>query len=169
MEEICQPGEPAFAKLLGELAVEMEKRGWRLATAESCTGGWIAKCITDLAGSSGWFERGYVTYSNEAKQQMLGVSPDTLMRDGAVSDSVASQMVEGARREAGVAVALSVTGVAGPGGGSDDKPVGTVWFGWALDQQPVRTEVIHFKGGRDVVRGLTVGYSLGKLLEILRS
>jgi nicotinamide-nucleotide amidase len=161
------PGEPRFDQLLRELAESLRIRNWTLAAAESCTGGWIAKCCTDLAGSSAWFERGYVTYSNEAKQQMLGVRLETLQADGAVSRAVARQMAEGARRNAGVNVALSVTGIAGPDGGSADKPVGTVWFGWSVDQRDTTTELVRFEGDRDAVRRQTVGHALGRLLSLL--
>jgi nicotinamide-nucleotide amidase len=161
------PGEPRFDQMLRALAESLRIRNWTLAAAESCTGGWIAKCCTDLAGSSAWFERGYVTYSNEAKQQMLGVRLETLQADGAVSRAVARQMVEGARRNAGVNVALSVTGIAGPDGGSADKPVGTVWFGWSVDQRDTMTEFVRFEGDRDAVRRQTVGHALSRLLALL--
>lgn len=161
------PGEPRFDQMLRKLAESLRVRKWTLATAESCTGGWIAKCCTDLAGSSTWFERGFVTYSNEAKQQMLGVSAETLQSDGAVSQAVARQMADGARRKAGVDVALSVTGIAGPDGGSAEKPVGTVWFGWSIDQRDATTELMCFEGDRDAVRRQTVGYALGRLLTLL--
>jgi nicotinamide-nucleotide amidase len=153
--------------MLRKLAESLRTRNWTLATAESCTGGWIAKCCTDLAGSSTWFERGFVTYSNQAKQQMLGVSPETLQSDGAVSQAVARQMAEGARRKAGVEVALSVTGIAGPDGGSVEKPVGTVWFGWSIDQGDTTTELMRFEGDRDAVRRQTVGHAMSRLLSLL--
>ena len=161
------PGEPRFDQLLSKLADELLARKWALATAESCTGGWIAKCCTDLSGSSAWFERGFVTYSNEAKQQMLGVRSETLRVERAVSEAVARQMAEGARQNAGVDVALSVTGVAGPGGGTGEKPVGTVWFGWSISDRDTLTEMLCFKGNRDDIRRQTVGHSLGKLLTLL--
>jgi nicotinamide-nucleotide amidase len=161
------PGNPRFDQMLRKLAESLRTRNWTLATAESCTGGWIAKCCTDLAGSSTWFERGFVTYSNQAKQQMLGVSAETLQSDGAVSQAVARQMAEGARRNAGVEVALSVTGIAGPDGGSAEKPVGTVWFGWSVDLGDTTTELMRFEGDRDAVRRQTVGHALGRLLSLL--
>jgi len=167
MISICLPGQPEFLSLLMKVARQLEDRGWMMATAESCTGGWIAKCCTDLAGSSAWFERGFVTYSNNAKQRMLGVSPDSLVREGAVSETVALEMAEGARREADVNVAISVTGIAGPDGGTPDKPVGTVWFGWSVGQQPSRAEKMCFTGDRDGVRRQSVGYSLTRLLKLL--
>ena len=131
-----------------------------LATAESCTGGWIAKCCTDRAGSSAWFERGFVTYSNAAKVDLLGVDVGDLEDEGAVSRTVAAQMAEGACRHSGADVAVAVTGIAGPDGGSEDKPVGTVWFGWSLAGAPADTEVVRFGGGRDEVRRQTVAHAL---------
>jgi len=153
--------------MLRTLTSLLTSRNWTLATAESCTGGWIAKCCTDLAGSSAWFERGFVTYSNEAKQQMLGVSAETLQIEGAVSKAVARQMAEGARSTAGIDVALSVTGIAGPDGGSADKPVGTVWFGWSVNRCDTTTELVRFEGDRDAVRRQTVGHALTRLLQLL--
>lgn len=158
-----------FAELLYNLAGLLSQRQWKLATAESCTGGWIAKCCTDLAGSSNWFDRGFITYSNEAKLQMLAVEENALRMHGAVSEVVARQMAEGARKIAGVEAALSVTGIAGPAGGSADKPVGTVWFGWALEGQQTQTEVMRFGGDRDAVRRRTVEHSLDRLMVLLDS
>lgn len=124
--------EAEIDRLSRELGEALQARGWFAATAESCTGGGVATAITDIAGSSGWFDRGFVTYTNEAKQQMLGVSIDSLLRHGAVSEAVVLEMARGglARSDAGICVAIS--GIAGPGGGSDDKPVGTVWFAWRI-------------------------------------
>ena len=161
------PDDEAFRRLVDMLAVRLTDRGWTLATAESCTGGWIAKCCTDRAGSSDWFERGFVTYSDRAKRELLGVEEGALRHEGAVSRAVAAQMAEGARRQAGVDVALAVTGIAGPTGGSAEKPVGTVWFGWALGAQPAQTEKRVFEGDREVVRRCTVANALRGLLERL--
>jgi nicotinamide-nucleotide amidase len=166
MTEHALPDDADFTALVRELAQCLAAKGWTLATAESCTGGWIAKCCTDLAGSSAWFERGFVSYSNQAKHELLGVAAETLETEGAVSAAVAAQMAEGARRRAGVNVALAVTGIAGPDGGTADKPVGTVWFGWSLQGQPAHTEVQHFAGGRDAVRRLTVIHALAGLLAL---
>ncbi len=116
-----------------QLAQLLLRRGWMLATAESCTGGLIAAACTELAGSSNWFERGFVTYSNEAKTELLGVTADTIAAHGAVSEAVVRDMVEGAVRRSRARVGVAVTGVAGPSGGSKDKPVGTVWFGFLVD------------------------------------
>jgi nicotinamide-nucleotide amidase len=150
----------------GEIANLMLDRGWRLASAESCTGGLIAAACTDLAGSSDWFERGFVTYSNESKTGMLGVPASVIAQHGAVSKEVALAMVRGALAHAPAQVALAVTGVAGPGGGSAEKPVGTVWFAWATPAGDC-AEVQTFKGDRAAVRAATVAHSLRRLQELL--
>jgi nicotinamide-nucleotide amidase len=137
-----------------------------LCTAESCTGGGVAQAITEVAGSSGWFDRGFVTYSNAAKEQMLGVAPALLEQHGAVSEEVAAAMASGALANSGVQVALSTTGIAGPGGAVPGKPVGTVCFGWAIGDS-VRTERLVFGGDRGAVREQTVLHSLQRLLELL--
>jgi len=139
-----------------------------LATAESCTGGLISATCTDLAGSSAWFERGLVTYSNAAKTELLGVDPALIAQHGAVSDAVVRAMVQGALKHAHAQVAVAVTGVAGPGGGSADKPVGTVWFGFALPGQ-VLTERRHFAGDRAQVRSATVQLALVRLTQLLQT
>ena len=138
-----------------------------LVTAESCTGGMIAAACTDLAGSSAWFERGFVTYSNAAKTELLGVDPALLRQQGAVSEPVARAMALGALAHSQAQVALAVTGIAGPGGGSPDKPVGTVWFGFAVPGQ-VTTEVRHFAGDRAAVRLATVQHALRRVAELLQ-
>jgi nicotinamide-nucleotide amidase len=165
VENFSIPKDTEFEELVHVLAGRLNGRSWKLATAESCTGGWIAKCCTDLAGSSSWFERGFVTYSNEAKTELLGVDPAILQAEGAVSATVALQMVEGARRFSGVDVAVAVTGVAGPAGGTDDKPIGTVWFGWVVKGGVPDAEVLHFTGDRDAVRRQTVAHALRGLLD----
>ena len=131
-----------------------------LVTAESCTGGWIAKCMTDVAGSSAWFDCGMAVYSYEAKQAMLGVHPQTLETHGAVSRETVIEMVSGALVHSGASVAVAVTGIAGPGGGSTDKPVGTVWIGWKRRGGYTRAELFHFDGDRDAVRRQTVAAAL---------
>ena len=168
MDHADPPEEAQFTLLVAELAKCLVEKHWTVATAESCTGGWIAKCCTDLAGSSAWFERGYVTYSDAAKQEMLGVPAEILATEGAVSSSVALLMAQGARQRAGAHAALSVTGIAGPGGGSAEKPVGTVCFGWCLQGQETSSEVMRFKGGRDAVRRQTVNHAMLGLLARLR-
>lgn len=155
--------------LLSRLAMLLTVRGWKMATAESCTGGWVAKSCTDLAGSSAWFDRGFVTYSNEAKQQMLGVARQALETHGAVSKVVAAQMAEGAQRNAGVDVAVSTTGIAGPDGGTAEKPVGLVHFGWCIAGQPVSCDAVVFEGDRNSVRQQTVLYALGGIVSRLEA
>ncbi|MBM3407162.1 MAG: nicotinamide-nucleotide amidohydrolase family protein [Betaproteobacteria bacterium] len=157
------------------LAQALEAAGAKLATAESCTGGLIAAALTELAGSSGWFERGFVTYSNESKHELLGVRLETLAEHGAVSEAVAAQMAEGALARSRTALALAVTGIAGPGGGSAAKPVGTVCFGWAVRRKAdtesaaslqVVVETRVFAGDRQSVRLQTASYALSRALEI---
>ncbi|HEY2254747.1 MAG TPA: CinA family protein [Variovorax sp.] len=156
---------PALVVLLAEL---LPARTWMMASAESCTGGLIAGACTDLAGSSDWFERGFVTYSNEAKSELLGVDMALIEAHGAVSEPVARAMVEGAIARSRAQVAVSVTGVAGPAGGSPEKPVGTVWFGWSVGGQ-VRSERRRFEGDRAAVRAATVRYALQTLAELVRA
>jgi nicotinamide-nucleotide amidase len=135
-----------------------------LVTAESCTGGWAAQVVTSIAGSSDWFERGYVTYSNDAKRELLGVRAETLARHGAVSEETAREMAQGALERSKATVALSITGVAGPGGGSKDKPVGTVCFCWAT-ARGARVETRHFSGDRESVRRQSVIHALEGVLQ----
>jgi len=155
------------------LADQLRQRRRQLVTAESCTGGLIAATCTDLAGSSDWFERGYVTYSNAAKTECLGVPQALLAEHGAVSATVAEAMALGALRHSKAQLAVAVTGVAGPGGGSPSKPVGSVWFGFALqgqgpphDQAVVHSELKWFEGDREAVRVATVNYALTQLLVL---
>jgi nicotinamide-nucleotide amidase len=150
------------------LADLMLKKQLFLTTAESCTGGLIAAACTDLAGSSQWFDRGFVTYSNAAKMDMLGVDVALISEFGAVSEQVAAAMAQGAVKHAAVQVAVAVTGVAGPTGGSAEKPVGTVWIGWCMDGQ-VSTQLCHFDGDRAMVRALTVQQALQGLIKRLQS
>ena len=138
-----------------------------LVTAESCTGGWIAKCMTDIAGSSAWFDCGMAAYSYEAKQALLGVRPQTLETHGAVSRECVVEMVSGALVHSGASIAVAVTGIAGPGGGSDDKPVGTVWVGWKKRGGYARADVFHFEGDRDAVRRQTVATALRGVARLL--
>ncbi|NIC41346.1 CinA family protein [Aquabacterium sp. A08] len=154
---------PATWPLLVALAERLKAQGARLATAESCTGGLIAASCTALSGSSDWFEQGWVTYSNAAKSAQLGVPAALIAAHGAVSEPVARAMACGARDRAGVRHSVAVTGVAGPTGGSPDKPVGTVWFGWC-DGQRVWTERRVFPGDRAAVRAATVQHALAGVL-----
>ena len=154
------------SQLCARLAQALLARGWKLATAESCTGGMISAACTDLSGSSNWFERGFVTYSNEAKVDSLGVEPSLLEAHGAVSEVVARAMAFGAIRHSLAQVSVAVTGVAGPTGGSKDKPVGTVWFGFQVDGR-LTSETRRFDGDRAAVRTATVQHALKRLLELL--
>ncbi|AGU47694.1 putative competence/damage-inducible protein CinA [Variovorax paradoxus B4] len=154
---------PALVAATAELLL---KKGWMLATAESCTGGLIAGACTELAGSSAWFERGFVSYSNAAKTELLGVDAALIEAHGAVSEPVARAMAEGAIARSAARAAVAVTGVAGPTGGSPEKPVGTVWFGWSVDGR-VRTERRRFDGDRAAVRAATVHYALQTLVGLL--
>jgi len=151
-----------------ELATLLRQRNYLLATAESCTGGLIAGACTDLAGSSEWFERGFVSYSNAAKTAMLGVPAPLIASHGAVSEPVVRAMAAGAVQHSLAQVAVAVTGIAGPGGGSADKPVGTVWFAWALPSGVV-AQVQHFAGDRTAVRSATVRHALGHLVHLLNA
>lgn len=152
--------------LAAQLGERLKAGGGTLVTAESCTGGWISKVITDIAGSSAWFDRGFVTYSNNAKREQLSVPGDLLERYGAVSAEVAAAMASGALEAGTATLALSVTGVAGPDGGTAEKPVGFVWFGWA-DAGGVVTESKQFPGDREAVRRASVAYALEGALRRL--
>lgn len=151
---------------LTNLAHALIARGWSLSTAESCTGGLVASACTELSGSSEWFERGFVTYSNAAKTEMLGVPSTLIDAHGAVSEPVARAMAEGALRHSAAQVALSITGVAGPTGGSADKPVGTVCFAWATPSG-VFSERLHLSGDRAAVRQAAAEHALRGLLQRL--
>jgi nicotinamide-nucleotide amidase len=154
--------------LVERLAAQLRAKGWMMATAESCTGGLIAGVCTDLAGSSDWFERGFVTYSNAAKTELLGVDAALIVQHGAVSETVARAMAQGAVAHSHAQVAVAVTGVAGPAGGSVEKPVGTVWFGWAVPGG-VHTQVQRFDGDRAAVRAATVRHALQRLLALIEA
>ena len=156
---------------LKELAVQVGEQFLQqhklLAVAESCTGGWVAKCLTDIAGSSQWFDRGFVSYSNAAKQAMLGVSGDTLETAGAVSEQTVREMAAGVLENSLATVALAISGIAGPGGAMPGKPVGTVCFAWTVAGDEVQAETRHFEGDRDSVRRQSVGFALQGLLNVL--
>jgi nicotinamide-nucleotide amidase len=153
----------ALAKRLGE---RLKAAGEQLVTAESCTGGWAAQLVTSVPGSSAWFERGFVTYSNAAKQELLGVGESTLKHHGAVSEETARAMAQGALARSRGTIALAITGVAGPGGGSRDKPVGMVCFAWAT-RRATRSETRTFPGDRETVRRLSVIHALEGVLASL--
>jgi len=153
-----------IAARLGEVLL---RRGLTLTCAESCTGGWISKVVTDIPGSSAWFDRGFVTYSNQAKREMLGVAAATLDNHGAVSEPVVLEMAAGALERSCAQVAVAVSGVAGPGGGVPDRPVGTVWFAWSWPDAPPETRLLQFAGDRAEVRHQSVRLALERLVEIL--
>lgn len=153
--------------LVQQLAARLLERGEWLATAESCTGGWVAQSLTALAGSSGWFDRGFVTYSNAAKVDMLGVPESTLARHGAVSEATARAMAQGVLAHSRADWSLSITGIAGPSGGSPDKPVGTVCFAWAGRDAGCEAQTCHFEGNRADVREQAVLHAVRGLLARL--
>ena len=155
-------------QLSEQVGLALKARRATVTTAESCTGGWIAKTLTDIAGSSAWFERGFVTYSNEAKVEMIGVSEATLEAHGAVSEQVVAEMAVGALRAAKATYALSVSGIAGPDGGSAEKPVGTVWFGLACASGQGITHVERFDGDRESVRRQATIFALRMLWQQFR-
>ena len=156
------------ADLTKKLAEILLSRNWTVSLAESCTGGLVCATLTELSGSSEWFERGYITYSNEAKTECLGVPAEIIETCGAVSEAVARAMAEGARINSGSNVAISITGVAGPSGGTPEKPVGTVWFGWATANQ-TQTKTMRFDGDRKRVRAQATEFALTELIALLRS
>ncbi len=159
--------ELQIAEQVVALAGVLAQRGMMLAAAESCTGGWLAKVCTDLPGSSSWFERGFVTYTNEAKQEMLDVSGETLQAHGAVSEATVAQMAGGALARSRAQIAVAISGIAGPGGATAEKPLGTVCFGWALEGGETTTERQCFDGDREAVRAQAVLHALNGLLERL--
>lgn len=159
--------DAALEALSRRVGQALEARGWRVATAESCTGGWLAKCLTDIPGSSRWFERGYVTYSNAAKEQALGVSAEVIVTFGAVSRPTAEQMAAGALHVSGADLAVAVTGIAGPEGGSAEKPVGLVWFAVAQRDGTHHAQEHRFAGDRAAVRRAAVATALGLIAAAL--
>ena len=161
------PDQETLEALAGEVGLALRESGLRLAAAESCTGGWVSQCLTAIAGSSDWFERGFVTYSNEAKQEMLGVPADVLSRHGAVSEVTAAAMATGALARSRADWALAITGIAGPTGGSPEKPVGTVCFAWAGPAGGVTVATRRFDGDRRAVRAQSVDFSLTQMRAAL--
>ncbi len=153
-------------ELANRLGVRLKRANEMLATAESCTGGWAAQVVTSVAGSSAWFERGFVTYSNEAKQELLGVRAETLRAYGAVSEETAREMARGALERSRGTIAVSITGVAGPSGGTAEKPVGTVCFAWARGGE-VRSETRRFAGDRESIRRQSVILALEGVMRAL--
>lgn len=159
--------EQPLEALAVELGAALRQRALRLVTAESCTGGWVAETVTTVSGSSEWFERGFVTYSNAAKEELLGVQRRTLERDGAVSEAAAREMAEGALRRSHGGVSVAITGIAGPGGGTPAKPVGTVCFAWAMPGRPTVCATRHFHGDRRAVRRQAVVHALRGVMDVI--
>jgi nicotinamide-nucleotide amidase len=157
--------DDALLKLAAEVGAALKARDWMLTLAESCTGGGAAEAVTAVPGSSGWFERGFVTYSNQSKIEMLGVSPKTLKEDGAVSESTVREMARGALVHSHARIAAAISGIAGPDGGTPEKPVGTVCFAWAADKH-LESETVYFKGNRKKVRRQAVEYALRGVLRL---
>jgi nicotinamide-nucleotide amidase len=153
--------------LAAQVGGQLKAHGLMLATAESCTGGGVAQAITEIAGSSAWFERGFITYSNLAKQQMLGVSEATLNQFGAVSEAVVREMATGALQRSHAHVSLAVSGIAGPSGGTSDKPVGTVWFAWCVKERMCVAHMHRLAGNRTEVRAQSVRIALQGVLDLL--
>lgn len=162
--EATIPDDARLAALAGDLGRALLDTGLTLAVAESCTGGWLAKAVTDIAGAGDWFTAGFVTYSNAAKASMLGVSPESLAADGAVSEAVVLEMAAGARHRSGSGAAIAVSGIAGPTGGSPDKPVGLVWFAWSLGDRDWASQA-RFDGNREAVRRQAVAFAIQNLLD----
>lgn len=160
--------QASLEALAADLGAVLLANGERLTTAESCTGGWVAQCLTAIAGSSGWFDCGFVSYSNEAKIEILGVAIETLAAQGAVSEATAGAMALGARRRSHADWALAITGVAGPGGGSADRPVGTVCFAWSGPEGQLDTDTRRFPGDRAAVRAQSVAHALEGVLQRVR-
>jgi nicotinamide-nucleotide amidase len=157
----------SLTELAHQLGQLLQQQGKMLATAESCTGGGIAQAITEIAGSSDWFDRGFVTYSNTAKTDMLGVDERVIQTFGAVSQQTAAAMATGALVHSQAQVSIAVTGIAGPSGGSEDKPVGTVWFGWGYAHAKAQTELQHFQGDRHSIRQQAIQYALQRAIALL--
>lgn len=166
-DELPAIAPQALEAILTKISATLLQRGWMLATAESCTGGMIAAACTDLAGSSQWFERGFVSYSNAAKIELLGVPADLLVQHGAVSEPVARAMAEGAIQHSLAQVSVAVTGIAGPTGASPGKPVGTVCFAWSVGGQ-LHSQTHHFAGDRAAVRAATLRHALAQMAALLQ-
>lgn len=167
MAMLSIPTDADLLALAEQVSIEVQRHKLMLVTAESCSGGWIAKALTDLPGSSAWFDAGVVTYSYGAKEALLGVNPRTLERTGAVSEETALEMVSGALARFGAGVAVAVTGIAGPSGGTPDKPVGTVWISWKRRGGYAHAKLFHFDGDREAVRRQTVAAALAGIRKTL--
>ncbi len=158
---------PAINQLVLRISEKLKAREWKLVTTESCTGGGLAYCFTELSGSSDWFERGFVSYSNSAKEELLGVSPQTLANHGAVSRETAQEMAEGALRNSQAQISISITGIAGPTGGTKEKPVGTIWIGYAGINLATQCTLLSLTGNRTEIRMQTIETALENLLRLL--
>lgn len=156
-----------FANLSEQVGRALLQRGMMLCTAESCTGGWVAQVITQTSGSSQWFDRGFVTYTNQAKQEMLGVSVQTLEQFGAVSEQTVKEMAEGALHNSAAQISLAISGVAGPTGGTEEKPVGLICFAWAQHGAGSQANTMHFSGDRNEIRRQSVEYALKEMLGLI--
>ncbi|MEW6132008.1 MAG: nicotinamide-nucleotide amidase [Pseudomonadota bacterium] len=164
---MARVSDDELLQLAHTLGQKLHAKGWMLATAESCTGGWVAQVVTAIPGSSAWFDRGFVTYSNRAKEEMLGVSPATLDAHGAVSEETVNEMASGALTRSQAHISVAISGIAGPGGGTPKKPVGTVYIGWAtLDGEPL-SSTCHLSGDREEIRSRAVAAALRGLIELI--
>lgn len=160
--------DKALLDLAARLGAALKTRGLFLATAESCTGGWIGQALTAVSGSSEWYDRGFIAYSNDAKRELLGVLAQTLERDGAVSEAAVREMAQGALARSRAQLAVAVSGIAGPTGGTPAKPVGTVWLAWAGKGMETAAVTRRFQGGREAVRRQTVAAALAGLLDLVQ-
>ena len=164
---MARVSDDELLQLAHTLGQKLHARGWMLATAESCTGGWLAQVVTAIPGSSAWFDRGFVTYSNEAKQDMLGVQAATLQAHGAVSEETAREMAAGVLEHSGAQISVGISGIAGPGGGTPKKPVGTVCIAWAAGEQAPFSTVCRLSGDREEIRSRAVAAALRGLIELI--
>ncbi|MFH1493324.1 MAG: nicotinamide-nucleotide amidase [Pseudomonadota bacterium] len=160
--------DESLFRLAEETGQALKARGWMLATAESCTGGWVGEAVTAVPGSSVWYDRGFITYTNASKQEMLGVQAETLAQHGAVSEETVREMAAGVLRHSQAHISLSISGIAGPTGGSPDKPVGTVCFAWCIKNGPLKSERRIFAGDRHAVRQQAVSHALRGVLALLQ-
>jgi len=165
---MARVSDKELLQLASELGDALQARGWMLATAESCTGGWVGQLVTALPGSSAWYERGFITYADEAKVEMLGVPPGMLAMHGAVSEETASAMAVGALKNSHAQAALAISGIAGPGGGTQHKPVGLVCYGWALTDGTIMSSTCRLDGDRDEIRSRAAAAALRGLIDLLR-
>lgn len=164
---MARTSDDELLQMAHTIGQKLHAKGWMLATAESCTGGWVAQVITAIPGSSAWFDRGFVTYSNRAKQEMLGVNTTTLEMHGAVSEDTVKEMATGALARSAAQISVALSGIAGPGGGSKQKPVGTVCIGWAIGDAAPLSTTCRLSGDREEIRSRAVAAALRGLIELL--